>query len=70
MHNINFSISKSNTYIDDYTTMGYHQFTNPFNGSLGSYIVMSGMTTLFIYKTYNNCNNCNTNIFIYTMWTR
>ena len=45
MHNINFSISKSNTYIDDYTTMGYHQFTNPFNGSLGSYIVMSGMTT-------------------------
>jgi hypothetical protein len=28
--------------------MGYHQFTNPFNGSLGSYIVMSRMTTLFI----------------------
>ena len=27
--------------------MGYHQFINPFNGTLGSYIVMSGMTTLF-----------------------
>ena len=30
--------------------MAYHQFINPFNGTLGSYIVMSEMTTLFIRR--------------------